>query len=158
MLEYFYKKIKSLFDDVNSENTIIFRFEGMEQLYLELKQLCEEYWSYPQELAQRTVLHNREFIQPLAFHGIPRTHPFHIKIYLDYSPKLHNGLLLKKKLEKLRPLIKSINAQLPFGELAEKVPQIQNIVRGIDNSISIGENTSIGNDNAIGDNAFVREK
>ncbi|MEI4770491.1 hypothetical protein WAX74_12675 [Psychrobacillus sp. FJAT-51614] len=156
--DYYYKKIKPLFDDVNSENSIIIRFEGMEQLYLELKQLSEQHWNYPQQLAVRQAYHNREFLQPIMFHGIPRTNPFHIEVYLEYSPKLNTGLLLKGKLEKLKPIIKSINAQLPFAELAEKVPQIQNIVRGTDNSTSIGENTSIGNDNAIGDNAFVRGK
>ncbi|MBU9721624.1 MULTISPECIES: hypothetical protein [Bacillaceae] len=155
-INYFFNKIKPLFDDVNAENSIIVRFEGLEQIYIELKRLSEDYWSYPKELAVRQALHNREFIQPVMLHGIPRTNPFHIKIYIDYSPKLNTALLLKGKLLKLKPLLKTINAQLPFAELNEKVPHIQNIVNGIDKSTSIGEHTSIGNNNAIGDKSSVR--
>jgi hypothetical protein len=154
-IDYYFAKIKSLFDNVNSENSIIVRFEGLEQIYLELKQLSEQYWSYPKELALKQALHNKEFLQPIMFHGIPRVNPFHVEVYLEYSPKLNTALMLKGKLQKLRPLIKTINAQLPFAELNEKVPHIQNIVSGIDKSTSIGEHASIGNNNAIGDTASV---
>ncbi|UNT56851.1 hypothetical protein [Lysinibacillus capsici] len=155
-LEYYSKKIRPLFDDVNSENSIILRFEGMEQLYLELKQLSEQNWIYSQQRAANRVYKNRQFLMPIMLHGIQNADPFHIKLYVDYSPQFNTGLILKRKLQKLKPLIKSINAQLPFAELAEKVPHIQNIVKGTDYSTLIGENTKIGNNNAIGDNTSIR--
>lgn len=153
---YYYSNIKLLFDNINAENSIILRFEAMENLYLELKKLCEDHWIVPIELAQKAVLHNREFIAPVALHGISRQNPFHIQLYLDYSPRLNSGNILKRKLENIRPIIKSINAQLPFAELTDNVPHIQNIVTGTSNNTSIGENVSIGNNNAIGDNSFVK--
>ncbi|MFB6367706.1 hypothetical protein ACFCP7_27465 [Paenibacillus elgii] len=154
-LDSYFSKIKPLFEDVSAENSIIVRFEGMEQLCMELKKLSDQHWSYPQEMALRQALHNREFLQPLTLHGVPRAYPFHVEVYLEYSPKLNTGLLIKGKLQKLRSLLKTINAQLPFAELNEKVPHIQNIVNGIDKSTTVGNNTSIGDNNAIGDNASV---
>lgn len=156
-IDYFFNKIKPLFEDVFSENSFIIRFEGMEQVYEEFKKLESEYWNYPIEITKREVFNNREFISPLALHGLTRTLPFHIEVYIDYSPKFNTALLLKTKLTRLRGIIKSINAQLPFAELNEKVPQIQNIVSGIDKSTSVGENTKIGSKNAIGDNSSVKE-
>jgi hypothetical protein len=153
-IDHYFSKIKPLFEDAFSENSIIIRFEGMEQFYQEFKQLSD-HWNYPKELAVKQALHNREFIQPLFFHGIPRTHPFHVEAYINYSPKLNTALLLKGKLQKLKSLLKTINAQLPFAELNERVPHIQNIVSGIDKSTIVGEHASIGNNNAIGDNASV---
>lgn len=152
----YYKPVKELLSDIHAENSIIVRFEGMEELYLELKKLCEKYWTYPIRLAQETILNNRTFINPITLHGMNHQHPFHIQLYLDYMPHVNSGRLLKAKLDNIKPIIKSINAQLPFAELADKVPLIQNNVTGTDLSTMIGEHASIGENNAIGENAIVK--
>ncbi|MGV2967270.1 hypothetical protein [Paenibacillus sp. AGC30] len=152
----FLSKVKPIFEDASAENSIILRFEGMEEIYYDLKKTADQHWSYPKQLAIEKALHNREFIEPLFFHGIPKVNPFHVEIYINYSPILNSGLIIRKKLQNLKYSLKTINAQLPFAELNEKVPQIQNIVSGIDKSTTIGENTKIGENNAIGDNASIK--
>lgn len=158
-INYFFDKIKPLFEDSYSENSFIIRFEGMESVYEEFKKIANQYWHYPKELTLREATHNREFIAPISLHGVTRVYPFHVKVYVDYSQKFNTVFLFKSKLQNLRRLLKTINAQLPFAELNEKVPQIQNVVTGYDDkSISLGENVKIGKNNAIGDSASVKEK
>lgn len=154
-LDGYFKLIKSLVNDVSAENSMIIRFEGLDNLFLELKQVSENNWTYTSQRVKNEVLNNREIIKPLHLHGMQMVYPFHISMYLSYSPMFNTALLLKNKLEEIKRIIKSINVHLPFVELTEKLPQIQNIVTGLDSSVSIGEHVSIGSENAFGDNASV---
>ncbi|NHN28546.1 hypothetical protein [Paenibacillus agricola] len=154
-LAYFKEKIIELVDNIVASNSFIIRFESMDSFYKELYSLSKNNWVYPRETARNSVLGNRQFISPLALHGVPVINPFHIDLYLNFAPEFLTATVLKGKLTKLRTQLKAINANLPFAELCEVVPHIQNIVKGIDTSTSIGSNTSIGSGNAIGDKAVV---
>lgn len=153
---HFKKNIKLLVDDIFAENSIIFRFEGMNNLFLELKEICEGNWVFPPKSSKNSILKNKQFIAPITVTTMPIQTPFHIELYLKYHHKLASGQLLKSKLEKIRTIVKAINAQLPFAMLVDQVPLIQNVVTGLSQDTTIGEHTNIGSGNAIGDNAISK--
>ncbi len=149
------KKLRNIIDEVVSINSFINRLDGMDKLSDELNALSEEGWTYQVAVVYREIMNNKQFIQPIWLHGTQQVNPYHIELYLKFMPLFNSILLHNAKAKKVLSLLRKINSNLPFAELKEDKPYIQNIVKGTDNSVKVDENASIGNNNAIGDSAKV---
>lgn len=154
-LKQYMQKAMSLLSDAYSDNSFIIRFEGLDGIYTQLHELSSKSWYCSREGVRDSIMRGSRFIEPIWFHGMNRVNPFHIEIYLTYKPLFLDSLNLKNRLLDAKKILKTVNSNLPFAELSENVPAIQNIITSIDKSTSIGSNTSIGNNNAIGDDTSV---
>lgn len=149
------KVLRNIVDEVVSMNSFISRLDGMDKLSEELNALSDEAWTYPEDVVYSQIMNNKAFIQPVWLHGTQMVNPYHVELYLKFMPIFKSILLHEDKAKKVLSLLRKINSNLPFAELKEDKPYIQNFVKGTDNSVKVDENASIGSNNAIGDNAKV---
>lgn len=149
------KGLRDIIDEVVSINSFINRLDGMDKLSDELNALSEEAWVYPVDVVRSEIMNNKAFIQPIWLHGTQQVNPYHVELYLKFMPMFNSILLHEAKAKKVLSILRKINCNLPFAELKEDKPYIQNVVKGTDNSVKVDEHASIGSNNAIGDNARV---
>ena len=126
-VEKYSNMIRELIDDIYSDNSFILRFEGMGALYSELNGLSNTLWD-SKEIIKDQLLGNRQFVTNSHMTGISIVYPYHIDLFMKYGRLFMNVVGLNLKLTGSKKILKSVNSNLPFAELCDKTPIIQNNV------------------------------